>query len=72
MFEVGSYAYLAREVTEPACGDHPMFLLGKKGERVKILGKDDHRYPYTVEGPTNPGKPWRAEAADMMKRETVK
>lgn len=67
-FEIGESAYLAREIVEPASGDHPAFLMGKKGELVKILAIDPGRhYPFTVEGPTNPGKPWRAESNDLMR-----
>lgn len=68
MFEVGGTAYLAREIVEPASGDHPAFLMGVKGEQVKILAIDEDRhYPFTVEGSTNPGKPWRAESNDLMR-----
>lgn len=67
MFEINSHAYLVKEIVEPACGDHPAFLMGRKGERVKILSKDGNTtYPYSVEGPTNPGKSWKACASDLM------
>ena len=67
-FEVGKKLYLSREIIEPACGDHPEFLLGRFGEQVEIKSiESDHPYPYSVEGPTNRGKEWRAEAKDLMR-----
>ncbi len=67
VFEVGEFAYLARQIIEPACEDHPDFLMGEKGERVEILEvRDTGIYPYLVEGPTNKGKPWKACAKDLM------
>ena len=64
MLEIGSYAYLRNEITEPACGDHPQFLMGKKGERVKIVGTNK-TYDYTVEGSTNPGKQWHVNEDEL-------
>lgn len=67
MFEVGNFAYLSKTIIEPACGEHPSFLMGYHAEKVKILEIDfSQKYPYTVEGPSNPGKPWRAEGKDLM------
>jgi len=68
MFEAGAEVYLTKEIIEPACGDHPDFLMGRKGEKVIILEVDEnHHYPYSVEGPTNPGKPWRCGCSDVMR-----
>ena len=67
MFDIGDCAYLSKEITEPACGDHPAFLMGAKGEKVKIIDKrTGSRLGYLVEGPTNKGKPWRAGTDDLM------
>ena len=67
-FEIGSEQTLARDIVEPATGDHPQFLMGRKGERVKIIGYDPNPvlYPYLVEGPTNPKKLWRANRVDFL------
>ena len=69
MLEVGEHYYLSREIIEPACEDHPAFLMGARGEKVKLIEHDPTRteYPYLVEGPTNPGKPWRACRDDLMR-----
>lgn len=67
LFEIGSSAYLAREIIEPATGDHPAFLMGEKGEQVKVVGySESSHYPYEVEGSTNPDKLWLALADDLM------
>lgn len=64
--EAGDYVYLTHEVIEPATGDHPMLLMGRKGERVRIVDKfNQGEYPFLVEGPTNPGKPWFANSKDL-------
>ena len=67
LFGLGTKPYLAREIVEPATGDHPAFLMGQKGEQVEILDyKEGATYPYRVEGPTNAGKPWLAKSSDLM------
>lgn len=68
MLEPGDRMYLAREIIEYACEDHPEFLLGREGEQVEVLAYEPaHKpYPYLVQGPTNPGKPWRASRTDLM------
>lgn len=68
MLEPGDRMYLAREIIEYATGDHPEFLLGQKGEQVEVLAYEpaNQPYPYLVQGPTNPGKPWRARRTDLM------
>lgn len=64
--------YLARDIVEPACGDHPAFLMGRKGEKVIIrkIYPADEKYAqalYSVESiETNPGKTWWAWEEDMM------
>lgn len=64
---VGDTATLAREIVVPATGDHPAFLMGKKGEVVTVVKLHDVGvYPYIVEGPTNPGKPWAACDVDFL------
>lgn len=73
MFSVGDSAYLARDVIEHATEDHPAFLMGKSGERVQILEyRLGYDFPYLVEGPTNPGKPWGARAADLMRTKPLR
>jgi hypothetical protein len=64
---VGDEVVLTDDIIEPANGDHPEFLLGKKNETVKILKRETIQgvYAYLVEGPTNPGKPWRAGVGDF-------
>lgn len=65
---VGDRVYLSHEIIEPACEDHPSFLMGVKGEEVEIKAVDDkHKFAYTVEGPTNPGKTWYASRTDLMR-----
>lgn len=72
MFEVGDYAYLGREIVEPACCDHPAFLMGQKGERVRIVEKVKHKEcRYLVEGPTNAGKPWYASGDELMRTKPI-
>lgn len=63
-FEIGGYAYLGKEVVEYANEDHPTFLMGKLGEKVKLLEKRNNLY--LVEGPTNDGNPWWCSVNDMM------
>ena len=68
MFDTGGYAYLAKEITESASGDHPEFLMGEKGERVKIISQGQSKsFQYAVEGPTNPGKSWLVAERDLMR-----
>ena len=64
---VGDELVLTADIIEPASGDHPEFLLGKKNEIVKVLKCEPIQgvYAYLVEGPTNPGKPWRAGVGDF-------
>lgn len=65
---IGSEQMLARDIIGSATEDHPAFLLGKKGEKVKVIGyiaKADS-YPYLVKGPTNQGKVWRACSSDFV------
>jgi hypothetical protein len=64
----GDKVYLAREIVEPADGDHPTFLMGVQGEQVTIVDYLPERptLKYLVEGPTNPGKPWYATREDLM------
>ncbi len=68
LLKVGCFMYLSKEIIEPACEDHPEFLMGEKGEKVKVLkiNPSTSTYPILVEGPTNPGKPWYANASDLM------
>jgi len=73
MFEVGDIAYLAKKIIEPACGDRPQLLMGRKGERVEIREiNESDEYKYTVEGPTNEGKPWRAKSKDLMRTKPMR
>ena len=64
-FKTGGYAYLSREIVEPATGDHPAFLMGAFAEKVKIIEKT-YGQEFLVEGPSNPGKPWFCETRDLM------
>jgi hypothetical protein len=65
--QAGDFVYLAYEITAPGCGDHPWFLMGRKGELVEILEvRDWPEYKYEVKGPTNPDKSWYARRADLM------
>lgn len=67
-FKPGDTARLVDVIVEPACGDHPAFLMGRKGERVKIIEARTYpgKLPYLVEGPTNKGKPWWAGDCDLV------
>ena len=68
----GNFVYICREIIEPACGDHPAFLMGQEGERVQIIEVDNKKaFPYTVEGPTNLGKPWGARREDLMRTKPI-
>ena len=65
--EVGSEMYLSAMIVEPACEDHPEFLLGKMGEKVKVCEIIIPDQLYSVEAlETNPGKHWKAYACDLM------
>ena len=66
-YKIGDKPALKHECVEAACGDHPAFLMGRKGEVVEIVDIDpDRAYPFVVKGPTNPGKEWRASAEDFV------
>jgi len=67
--KVGDKVFLSTEIIEPADEDHPAYLMGQKGEIVEIVDIEPQRetYKYSVEGPTNPGKPWRANREDLMR-----
>lgn len=68
MFSVGDTAYLSKEIIEPATSDHPVFLMGKKGEKVNIINKGDYGdYEYLVECKTNKGKYWYVSGRDLMR-----
>jgi len=67
--EKGARVFLCREIVEPACDDHPAFLMGIKGEAVDILEikKEAWReYPILVQGTTNKNKPWYVKRSDIM------
>lgn len=57
--------YLCRDVVEYATGDHPTFIMGVIGEKVRLIRHDGLRQ-YLVEGPTNKGNPWWCYAKDLM------
>lgn len=67
-FLPGEYAYLGYEIVEGACEEHPAYLMGNKGEKVLVLEvyNRSNGVSYSVEGPTNPGKPWYAYDRDLM------
>jgi hypothetical protein len=66
-WKVGDKAVLTSDIIESTCGDHPAFLLGKKGEIVVIKAISNllGAYPFLVEGPTNSDKPWYAGYSDL-------
>lgn len=67
VLEIGDEVVLVDDIIEPACGDHPAFLMGRKGEFVVIREKRTlpGRLPFLVEGPSNPGNPWWAGPGDF-------
>lgn len=70
---IGEHAYLNHDVTMTAAGDHEAVLLGKKGERVKLLKVESYgTYPYTVEGTTTPGKRWLANLNDLSEGDPLR
>ena len=68
---IGDKRTLKRDVVEPACGDHPAFLMGREGEVVKIVDITERKdYSILVEGEkTNIGKPWWASEDDFSTEE---
>ena len=65
--DVGDVKTLSHDVIEPACGDHPAFLMGREGEQVEILEITKRKdYNILVEGSTNPKKPWWANKDDFI------
>jgi len=68
IFKQGDSVYLAHDIIDPASGDHPAFLLGRKGEKVVIVRvyKNKTAYPYEIEGETNSGSTWFASSKDLM------
>ena len=50
----GSKLRILRDLIEPACGDHPAFLMAVKGEIVTLVEVvcERERYPLLVHGST--------------------
>ena len=52
--KVGDFVHLKREIIEPATGDHPAFVLGRKNEKVQIISiAAGAVYPYLVSNKLN-------------------